>query len=73
MSDLDFPFSGEEENVGAHFLAVFGGGSYHHRGSVFEGTSVRVWVEEAGGGDVQSFGITNGRLEVDKQFLGVIG
>ena len=52
--------------MGAHFLALFGGGGHHYQRGVLEGISVRVWVEEAGGGDVKAFGIADGGLEIDK-------
>ena len=66
VGDLDFPPSGEEEDVRAHLLTFFGGGSDHHRGGVLQGASVGVRVEESSGGDRKSLGVENGGLEVDK-------
>ena len=73
MSDLDLSFTREKEDVGDHFLSFFGGGGDHHRGGVFEGASVRIWVEKAGGGDLKAFGIEDSGLEVEKQPLRVAG
>ena len=72
VSNLDFPFTEEEENMRAHLPAFFGGGSHHHRGGVFEGSSVGVWVEEASGGDLKACGIEDGGLEINEQPFGVI-
>ena len=73
VGDLDLPPTGEEEDVRAHFLTLFGGGSDHHRGGVFQGASVGVWVEESSGGDRKSFGVEDGGLEVDELPFWVVG
>ena len=66
VGNLDFPFTGEEKDVRAHLLTLFGGGGNHNRGGVLEGASVGVGVKEASGGDLKALGIKNGRLEVHK-------
>ena len=60
MGDLDLPLAGEKKDMGAHLLPVLGGGGDYHRGGIFEGTGVWVWVEEASGGDRQAFGVKDG-------------
>ena len=73
MSDLDLPPPREEKDVGAHLFALLRDGGDHHRRGILEGASVRIWVEEAGGGDLKTFGVENGGFEVDEQPLGVVG
>ena len=59
--------------MGAHLFAFFRVGGDHHRRGILEGAGVRVWVEEAGGGDLKTFGVEDAGFEVDKQPLGVTG
>ena len=66
VSDLDLPLAGEKKNVRAHLLTILRGGGDHHRGGVLEGAGVRVWIEEASGGNRKTFGVENGRLEIDE-------
>ena len=66
VSDLDLPPARQEENTGAQLFPFLGGGGNHHRGAVFEGLGVGVWVEEARGGDCKVFGVENSGFEVDK-------
>ena len=72
VRDFDFPFTGEEENMRAHLLTLFGGGSDHHREGVFEGASIGVWVEEPSRGDPKAFGIEDSGFEINEQPFGVI-
>ena len=73
VSDFDFPFAGEEEDVGAHLLSLFGGGGDHNRGGVLEGASIGIRVEEPGGGNREIFGIEDSRSEIDEQPFRVTG
>ena len=66
VNDLDFPFTVQEKNVGAHLVSLFWGGRDDYGGGVFEGTGSRVRVEEAGGGHSLTFGVEDGRFQVDK-------
>ena len=61
VGDLDLSPSREEKDVGAHPLTVL------------EGTGIGVWVEEAGRGDFEAFGVQYGAFKVDKQPLRIIG
>ena len=67
VSDFNLSFTGEEEDVGAHFLSFLRGGGNHNRGGIFEGTSIRVWVEEPSGGNRKAFGVEDSGFHVDKQ------
>ena len=73
VRDRDLSLPREEKDVGAHFLPLLRGGSDHNRVGVFEGASIRVWIEEPSGGDLKTFGVEDGRSEVDYQPFGVTG
>ena len=67
VSDFNLPFTGEEEDIGAHFLSFLRGGGNHNGGGILEGTSVGVWVEEPSGGNRNAFGVEDSGFQVDKQ------
>ena len=58
--------------MGAHLPTFLRGGSDHHRGGVFEGPSVGIWVEEASGCDPGTFRVEDSGFEVNEEPFRVI-
>ena len=72
VSDLDFPFTAKEEYVGTDLLTFFRCGGDHHQGGVFQGVGGRIWVEKASRSDLDSFGVEDCSLQIQKEPFGVL-
>lgn len=57
--------------MGAHPFAILRSGGDHDRGGSFFHAGDRVWVQKAGRGNFDTFGVLYGGLKIDKEAFAV--
>jgi len=67
MSGFDLPLAVEKEDVGAHLLTILRGSCDNDQGGKFQRVGFRIWVEQAGIGDLDALGVEYGSLEVHEE------
>ena len=73
VSSFDFPFPGEQKDVGAHPLTVLRAGGDNDRGGKLKRTGFGVRIEKAGRGNLDTLSIEYGSLEVNEESFIIFG
>jgi len=67
VSGLDFPFTGEKKDVGAHPLTILRAHCDNNREGQFQRAGFRVRIEKAGQGNLNTLGIKYGGFELHEE------